>query len=184
MKLLDRLREETAELHQQLEAENLANRIMDHSISLDEYKTLLYQNFLAYSAAETAINAYLPIDNEKNSRLRADLAGLGVNDLTSYLSFTCNSEAEAIGAAYVIEGSAMGGLLIGNQLKNNEALEGIPEQEFFNGSRDSMKGWNRYLKFLRSREFTDAQIEVAALKARATFLLFKEAFNIELTRSC
>lgn len=184
MMILNRLREETAELHKELEKDNLANKIMDHSISPDEYKTLLIQNFIAYSKAETEIAKYLPNSNtDKTDRLRADLNAMSVNKLDFDLDFSCKNEAEAIGAAYVIEGSAMGGMIIGKEIKNCDSLERFSEQQFFNGNRSNVKNWNEYLKFLRSREFTDAEVEAASKKAKETFLLFKEAFDIQVSKN-
>ncbi|MDX1761949.1 MAG: biliverdin-producing heme oxygenase [Christiangramia sp.] len=179
MKILTRLREETAELHKALEGENLANKIMDHSIRLEEYRNLLFQNYIAYKKAETEIAKFLPLNFEKTEKLKTDLEFIGSIETAPYLDFSCKNEAEAIGAAYVIEGSAMGGMLIGKQIKNCDSLAELPDQAFFSGTRDSMKGWNEYLKFLRSREFSDAEIEDAAAKAKETFLLFREAFRVE-----
>ena len=178
--MLNKLREETAELHQQLEKDNLANKIMDQSIKLEEYRTLLFQNFIAYESAEAEIFKFLPdYSSDKTERLRQDLKGIGVRNPGCPIAFCCTSEAEAIGAAYVIEGSAMGGMLIGKELKKCEFFDQIPEQLFFNGKRDSVKGWNEYLKFLRSREFSENEINAAALKAKETFLLFSKAFKVD-----
>ena len=183
-KILDSLREETSVLHKELEKDNLANRVMDHSINLEEYKLLLFQNFIAYKNAESEIYKFLPgYKSDKTDRLQNDLRGLEFTDLSYELDFTCENEAEAIGAAYVIEGSAMGGMLIGKEIQNCNALADIPEQEFFNGSKSNVKGWNDYLKFLRSRDFSETEIEQASQKAKETFLLFREAFKVQLSKS-
>lgn len=180
MIMLDKLREATRVQHQELEEENLANKIMDHSISLEQYKDLLFQNYVAYKAAEGEIKEYLPEQvSNKAETLQKDLQNLEVSGLDYKLDFTCNSEAEAIGAAYVIEGSAMGGMLIGKEVSNCEHLQNLPEQEFFNGRRDNIKSWNQFLKFIRSREFSEAEKEHAAAKAQETFELFGRAFKIE-----
>lgn len=184
MMMLNRLREETAELHREIEKDNLAKKIMDHSITVNEYKTLLIQNFVAYNEAENEIAKYLPDSNtDKTERLKADLENLGVKNLDFDLDFSCHNEAEAIGAAYVIEGSAMGGMIIGKEIRNCPSLEKFPEQQFFNGNRSNVKNWNEYLKFLRSREFTDVEVEAASNKAKETFLLFKKAFDIQVSNS-
>ena len=47
-------------MHTDIEKDNTANKIMDHSISLEDYKLLLFQNFLAYKAAESEIEKFLP----------------------------------------------------------------------------------------------------------------------------
>ncbi len=178
-KMLNRLREETAELHRELEKDNLANKIMDHSIDLEEYKALLFQNYVAYQNAEKEITKFLPeYESDKTLRLSQDLHRLGVIDLDLEVDFSCNSEAEAIGAAYVIEGSAMGGMLIGKELKNCSHLEIEQNQKFFSGDRSSMQGWNQFLKFLRSRDFSENEIKAASEKAKQTFLLFQKAYTL------
>ena len=182
MEILNSLREATRQLHTDIEKDNTANKIMDHSISLEDYKLLLFQNFLAYKAAESEIEKFLPnYGTDKTQRLQKDLENLGIRNFNGELEFTCNSEAEAIGAAYVIEGSAMGGMLIGKELKNCEALKSMESQHYFNGERSSMQGWNKFLKYLRSQEFEPAQITAAENKAKETFLLFKKAFQFQLS---
>ncbi|MCM8570444.1 biliverdin-producing heme oxygenase [Gramella jeungdoensis] len=182
--MLNRLREATAELHKKLEGENLANKIVDHSINLDEYKLLLYQNYLAYSTVEDQLLEFIPGQSQdKSEKLKNDLSEMGMTNLDSesLFEFSCKNEAEAIGAAYVIEGSAMGGMIIGKEVKKCDSLKNLPEQTFFNGTRDSIKGWNEFLKFLRSREFTEKEKELAANKAKETFKLFEKAFNVEFS---
>ena len=178
-RILNSLREETAELHREIEKDNLAGKILDHSMVLEEYKTLLFQNFIAYKSAESEISKYLEnYETDKSSRLEQDLLGLGVSDLDHIIDFSCTNEAEAIGAAYVIEGSAMGGMLIGKELKNCPGLNMIGDQKFFSGERSSMAGWNQYLKYLRSRDFSEQEINDSTEKAKETFLLFQKAFNL------
>jgi len=182
MEILNSLREGTGELHREIEKDNIANKIMDHSISLDEYKLLLFQNYIAYKTAESEIQKFLPdYGRDKTGRLQQDLAKLGVVDLSDTLNFKCENEAEVIGAAYVIEGSTMGGMLIGKEIRNCDALKNLAPQQFFNGERSSMSGWNKYLKYLRSNELNDQEISFATEKAKDTFLLFKEAFSLELS---
>ena len=182
--MLNSLREATAELHRKLEGDNLAGKIIDHSISLEEYRLLLIQNFIAYRTVEKQLKQFLPFENmEKTLQLEQDLLALGVEDPVSIpeLDFTCVNEAEAIGAAYVVEGSAMGGMLIGKEIPNCETLSSLPPQKFFSGGRDSVKSWNNFLKFLRSRDFSKEEKEMASIKAQETFRLFGEAFKVELS---
>ncbi|CAL66922.1 biliverdin-producing heme oxygenase [Christiangramia forsetii] len=182
MEMLNSIREETKELHANIEKYNIANKIMDHSIKLEEYKLLLFQNYMAYKAAESEIKKFLPdYSTDKTDRLTQDLENLGITDLNFKLDFICENEAEAIGAAYVVEGSAMGGMLIGKEVKNCKSLSTLPSQFFFNGERSGMAGWNDYLKFMRSRNFSEQEISIATSKAKDTFLLFKEAFNLQLS---
>ncbi|MDT0649756.1 biliverdin-producing heme oxygenase, partial [Autumnicola edwardsiae] len=112
--MLTDLREATTELHRQIEEENTAGRIMDHSISMEEYKNLLFQNYVAYAISEKEISAQLSgYKGTKHKELEKDLEQLSVPvKIPSFPgdNFSCNSEAEALGAAYVVEGSAMGGM--------------------------------------------------------------------------
>lgn len=182
MEMLNSLREGTKTLHNDIEKDNVASKIMNHSISLEEYKLLLFQNYRAYKTAETEIQKFLPdYGTDKTDRLKADLKNFEVTDSDCVLDFKCISEAEAIGAAYVIEGSAMGGMIIGKEVKNCKSLDSLPNQQFFNGERSSMTGWNKYLKYLRSREFNEQEILTATEKAKDTFLLFKKAFDSQLS---
>lgn len=184
MKMLNSLREETKELHNDIEKDNIANKIMDHSISLEEYKLLLFQNYIAYKSAESEIGKFLAdYGTDKTDRLKKDLENIGLSNFDCQLDFKCLNEAEAIGAAYVIEGSAMGGMLIGKEVKNCNSLDLLQDQYFFNGERSSMNGWNKYLKYLRSREFNEQEISAATKKAKETFMLFNKAFNYTLS-SC
>ncbi|MDR5590537.1 biliverdin-producing heme oxygenase [Christiangramia sp. SM2212] len=182
MEILNSLREKTRILHEEIEKDNIAGKIMDHSISLDEYKLLLFQNYVAYKSSESEIARFLPdYSMDKTLRLEKDLKNLGVTDLDLELDFNCDTVAEAIGAAYVVEGSAMGGMLIGKEIRNCDTLKSVGDQYFFSGDRSSMAGWNQFLKYLRSRDFNSEEISAATKKAKQTFLLFKEAFNLELT---
>lgn len=179
--MINSLREGTKQLHSDIEKDNIANKIMDHSISLEEYKLLLFQNYVAYKTADSEIRKFIPDHNsDKTNRLKEDLHNLGVNNLHKELEFECRNKAEAVGAAYVIEGSAMGGMLIGKEMNHCTALKSIPDQAFFNGKRSGMVGWNQYLKFIRSQDFTQEEINTATKKAQETFLLFRKAFSLQL----
>lgn len=179
--MLTRLREATQELHTQIEHENLANRIMDHSISLEEYKLLLLQNYLAYKITESEIKPHLSgWDSDKSSRLAKDLNNLKVETgITENFAqkFNVNNKFEALGAAYVLEGSALGGMQIAKELSACKALLDLPPQHFFVADRKSMEGWNIFLKRIRNTEFSEAETEQAAEKARHTFRLFREVFR-------
>ena len=180
--MLKELREATAALHQKLEEKNLANKIVDHSISEEEYKLLMLQNYMAYSIAEEAISGQVQdYPKEKTSDILDDLSSLGCSnsDLPSF-DFAITNAAEAIGAKYVIEGSAMGGIMIGRELEKCPSLQEIPEQQFYSGKRDAVKSWNSFKKHVNAQEYTGEQIEAACKKAVETFQLFQKAYQTNL----
>ncbi|MFD1096276.1 biliverdin-producing heme oxygenase [Salegentibacter chungangensis] len=182
--MINRLREDTASLHKQIEKDNLASRIMDHKISLEEYKLLLLQNYLAYSIVEDAISPYYKSpEANRVKRLQRDLFNLNIDPTEALVqfqdAFKCTCKSEALGAAYVIEGSALGGMFIAKELENCEQLKEIEEHHFFNGDRNNVKPWNRFLKDIKSEAFTQDEEDRAAEKAKETFSFFGDIFTMD-----
>ncbi|MGB4400332.1 MAG: biliverdin-producing heme oxygenase [Daejeonella sp.] len=178
--MIQRLKEATRELHEQVETQNLAMQIMDHSIDLETYKLLLLQNYIAYQATENAIKQFLPEYNgKKHKQLQQDLEELGVTieSPSPVDPFECHSQAEALGAAYVVEGSALGGMLISKNLEKCRGLDSIEQHHFFNGNKDSLEDWNSYKIALEQYKFSEATENEALEKAKETFRFFQEVFN-------
>ncbi|WBL26963.1 biliverdin-producing heme oxygenase [Zunongwangia sp. HGR-M22] len=180
--MLETLRKETSDLHKEIESDNAASLIMDHAITLEEYRTLLLQNFLAYRIVEDEIKQFYPnFSTDKSERLAIDLKMLGVEFETalSYFKndFYCRDKIEALGASYVLEGSAMGGMLIAKELQHCEHLKDISQHHFFNGDRKNVEGWKQFMKEVSSKEFTEEEIQIATAKAQETFRFFGKVFN-------
>lgn len=137
-------------------------------------------NFIAYQATETAIKQFLQeYSGKKHKQLHQDLEQLGVsaeipseNDI-----FECHSQAEALGAAYVVEGSALGGMLLAKNLGKCTGLISVDQHHFFNGDKENMKDWNSFKTALEQYEFSKAEEDEALEKARQTFRFFQKIFN-------
>ncbi|WP_081210168.1 biliverdin-producing heme oxygenase [Salegentibacter sediminis] len=183
--MLTKLREATKQLHEEIEQDNLASKIMSHEISLEEYKLLLLQNYIAYKITEEQINLHLDNWNsDKSRRLKKDLDSLRVD--TSVIANFSNrlsiqNKTEALGAAYVVEGSALGGMQISKEIPHCPELSEIQKPYFFTSDRKSMEGWNIFLKRLRNSEFSEEEKEISAQKARDTFKFFHEVFQLDTT---
>ncbi|WP_209309937.1 biliverdin-producing heme oxygenase [Salinimicrobium oceani] len=181
--MIQRLKEETRELHEQVEGQNLAKLIMNHSMDLETYKLLLLQNFIAYRATETEIKKHLPqFKGEKHQQLALDLSPLKIsseipseNDI-----FECRSTAEALGAAYVVEGSALGGMVIAKHIPSCDGLKDIDPPHFFSGSKSNLEDWKNFKITLEQYPFTEIEKVQAISKAKETFLFFERVFNREL----
>ncbi len=186
MKMIKRLKEETRILHEEIEAQNLAKQIMDHSIRLETYQLLLLQNYIAYRETEKEIQKFIPgYAGKKHLQLKQDLKQLNVSaeiPLENAI-FECHSKAEALGAAYVVEGSALGGLLLAKNIKNCTALAGIEQHYFFNGDKNNLHDWNNFKEELENYEFSKIEEEEAIEKAKETFRFFKTVFNMDLMAS-
>ncbi len=179
--MINSLREHTKSLHEEIEKDNLAGLIMDHSISLAEYKTLLLQNYISYKVVENAVLPFLKdFGSIKSDQLEKDLKFLDV-DLNVLERFagdiSCSNKAEALGAAYVVEGSVLGGLMIAKELENCKKLEDIQEHHFFNGDRNNVAGWKTFLKQINSEDFSEEEKLQASNKAKDTFMFFGKVFS-------
>ena len=72
--MLNNLRNATQKLHEELEKENLAGKIISHEISLEDYKLLLHQNYIAYKITEAEISKFIPACKlDKSDQLAKDL---------------------------------------------------------------------------------------------------------------
>lgn len=180
--MIKRFREATEQLHRDIEKENAAAKIIDHSITPQEYKLLLLQNYIAYKVTEDEIAKYLPGEGvPKHHRLKNDLDYLKVDTSVSEQykdRFTCNSHAEALGAAYVVEGSALGGMVIAKELKQCVNLHGLEASHFFNGDRNNIKSWNTFKKQLETTYLTEEEAAAATEKAKETFRFFGKVFRL------
>lgn len=188
--MLDELRSATKELHERLEEENLAQKIVNHQISLEEYKLLLLQNYIAYKITETEIEKFIPnYNSEKSAQLNLDLEALEIANISTAPfseGFKLNSYEEALGAAYVVLGSALGGVYISKEIPNCPHLAGIPKPHFFNGDRAGVKAWNKFVKEIKAENFSEAQIETTTKKACETFKFFSHIFkeaNLDLQKA-
>lgn len=179
--MLNKLRNSTQKHHEELEKENLARKIITHDISLEEYKLLLFQNYIAYKITEAKISEYITsYTSNKSEQLAADLESLEIDNSISknfHDKFSINSHEEALGAAYVVLGSALGGVYISKEIPNCPHLQEIDKPQFFNGNRDGVKAWNKFVKKLKAKNFDENQIEIASQKAIETFEFFDFVFK-------
>lgn len=179
--ILESLRNATEILHKEVEKDNLAGLIISHQITLPQYKTLLYQNYIAYKITEVKIKEHLDgFSGQKHKQIEKDLEYLEVatSGSTSFENlFSCNSRAEALGAAYVVEGSALGGMMIAKELAYCEALETIDAHHFFSGNRENIKDWRKFCSVLKKESFNTYQEQEAINKACDTFKFFGVVFE-------
>lgn len=179
--MLTSLRNSTKELHEELEKENLASQIISHEISLEDYKLLLLQNYIAYKITETEISKFIPsYQSDKSDQLALDLQNLNVDTAIAEEfkdKFKVTSYEEALGAAYVVLGSALGGMYISKEIPNCPNLAHLPKPHFFSRDRDGVKSWNKFVKEIKAENFSETQIAEASNKARETFKFFGLVFR-------
>lgn len=174
-----RLRRETADLHARAEAAPRLRRCLSPDYTLAEYIELLGAFYVLHAETERLLlrEPCLTLRDMFRSRRRSpliarDLRGLGGrpradqgSELTALLPL-CETRSERLGAAYVLEGSALGGALIGKALRRSLGA-GIADRLLFHAAADGLAGrWRDFLSVL-DREAEDAEGAIAA--ARTTF---------------
>ncbi|TVZ27677.1 heme oxygenase [Gillisia sp. Hel_I_86] len=179
--MLSELRAHTQSLHKEIEKENLAGLIMDHSISRNQYKTLLLQNYIAYKVVEDEVSPYMEdYKTGKSDQLKKDLDFLKVDIIRLRdfkTKFNCQNKMGALGAAYVVEGSVLGGLMIAKELSNCIQLNDIKIHHFFNGDRTNINGWKQFCKQVKNTQYSEEEINQAVEKAKETFIFFGKVFK-------
>ncbi|SCY35621.1 Heme oxygenase [Nonlabens sp. Hel1_33_55] len=175
MNILERLRAETREAHINLEQISGAGKIMDHTISLDEYIKVLKANYIAYAKVESQLS---PLQNESiASWIAADLHLLNENLPEIHDNFKVENEMQRHGVMYVIEGSLLGGAMIAKHITECPKLKHLPQQQFYApASPDRAKRWRGFTSHMSSLQLSDSQADQIVLAANGTFELFRQSF--------
>lgn len=183
--LLDRLRQETRLLHEQTETLFYGESLQNGTLSSSEYEHLLRTHLIYHRALETAIDAhpdfftdYQPETRRKTSWLITDLAQFSNTPLPISVDLFAGWSAGALlGAAYVGEGSMLGGTVINRLLQKNRALFPVLGQaRFYEGYGSAVgKMWKAFGEFL-TETGTPVANEVVNGANRA-FGLYQKAFK-------
>ncbi|MDG0972905.1 MAG: biliverdin-producing heme oxygenase [Crocinitomicaceae bacterium] len=176
MTLLEELRKETAELHQQLDNWEVALRLMSSEVAAIDYFQYL-QSFCALHVAvepilyrevarffpELAFNQRLSLLEKElhQHRLTAPIIDASV-DLQEIEGMRC------LGAIYVMEGSRLGGRFIANHLGKHQARIGVTEFPFL--TEKPTVSWNAFLAFLATVPDNERDIVVTAAKYMFNFV--------------
>lgn len=177
MSLALRLRRETATAHARIESEiDLPRRIGSDG----SYRRLL-ERFLGFHAewesqARELLAAEPIFDGRwKTADLEADLRTLGMSDVAIADLPRCaplmrmNQPADAWGAAYVVEGSTLGGAIIAKQVRRRLGFTAKQGCAYFSGyGRDSAARWSAFRERLDALATPETDDRVIA-SALATF---------------
>lgn len=170
------LRDETNELHRELDA------IVGGFSNRAEYARFLQGTFCHRAPVEAALLGCTAQPSSRWPRtllpeLKADLAGLSIPLPTTEPFHLSNDMAAFLGAAYVLEGSALGARVL---VKGVEGLGFGPEfgARYLSAQAASLDSWRELLAAL---EGLDRQgWGAAAQSARAVFLHAIQAFRSEV----
>lgn len=180
--LRERLRAETAAIHARLHRHPALSAAASGTIDADGYRALLMRLYGFHRAFETCIGDFVRFEDgpARSDLLASDLEALGVTSderraipLCSALA-PCSSGAEALGALYVVEGSALGGAQIARALRSAASSPAsVTGYRFFSNDGASRPGWKELLARLEA--IRDPREECAAIAgAVSTFRAFEE----------
>ena len=82
---------------------------------------------------------------------------------------------ELVGAAYVLEGSTLGGLVLGPRVERALALPPRSLSYFWGWGEETMPRWSRWKRAVDAWELSGPQVDSAVEAARNTFIGIREA---------
>ncbi len=161
-----RLRQETRPNHDAVEKASHSHKIMDNSLTVEDYKKLIVVNYRFHEVMEPFLAENLngakediKFDNRhKTPLLKQDLLDLGYSEeeIANWpkweLGFELPNEEAALGAMYVLEGATLGGAVIKKQLANNQNLTHIEEMHYYGCyGREIGEQWKSFGAYLANR---------------------------------
>lgn len=159
------LKSATKDNHDELEELMFVNEIMNKTITLDQYKTLLATNYVVHAAIEAKLHNALDeelktiLDTDNRHKLKAleqDLAEMDIAkeslDLLDFDFLTARSydAPAALGAMYVLEGATLGGHVIQKKLRANPAFEKLNLNYYSVYAQNLMPNWLAFVKALNT----------------------------------
>ncbi|MFD2571313.1 biliverdin-producing heme oxygenase [Spirosoma soli] len=182
--IAERLREETRPIHEQTEHLLYADALRTGTLSADQYRHLLLTHFGYHRSLESAIDQhpdffadYEPDTRRKTPWLAADLAQLHLSQPFTDDVFTAWSPTELLGAAYVGEGSMLGGKTVWHYLQQCSAVVPLLKNARFYQGYGSETGqrWRAFGAFLTQKAAGRPDVVVDA--AQRAFLIYHKLFK-------
>ncbi|GAB3764856.1 biliverdin-producing heme oxygenase [Spirosoma pomorum] len=183
--LPERLREQTRPLHEATEQLLYLNELRNGTLLPDAYTHLLRTHLTYHQALEEAIAKFPDFFADYNLDARRKTPWL-VADLTQLEQplptlmpelFADWSPVELLGAAYVSEGSMLGGKSVWQMLQQNLAiLPLLTDAHFYQGyGKNTGQQWKEFLGFLQARGEAQADLVVGA--AERAFRVYQTCFQ-------
>lgn len=183
------LRAATRAAHARLDAHPTMLRLLAGESGIDRYGHLLRHYASLYAVLEDALDRAgerLPTGFDWPSRrklpwLEDDLRVLGIDrpDGRSWAALSAIEHAAAtIGMIYTIEGSTLGGRVIGDRLRRNLGIDETSGGRFFAGyGSETGARWRATCEAIESIADDEAAIAMAARRAGEVFDLFAVALD-------
>ena len=167
--LQEKLKENTRPLHDQLEQLMFVDEIMQRTLTIDQYKKILLTNYIIHLNYEKLLHENLSkriadqLDIGQRNKLPAlalDLEEIGLtnDNIPSIQILPITTEAFALGALYVLEGSTLGGSMIYKQLLLNPRFNSSLGLHYYNFyGKELMPKWKQFVAVLNNLPLTQHQ---------------------------
>lgn len=182
--LLALLRDATRERHDALEGIGPAAAIVDGSVGPGGYEAVIAWQRSAHAVAEVGLAGFdWPGDayayRARGGALGAEAIQAEVVSLPAIAP--PDSTAAAVGRAYVLDGSALGGNLILGHLRRNPRLAAYAPFPFYAFQREiGLAQWRAFAAFAKTVDWPEDQRATAVCEARRVFDVFAAAYAATL----
>ncbi len=177
------LKNNTADLHKRLEQIGFVDKIMDKTLSLEEYKKLIVANFIFHQTLEQSLAKIAGISELKIKWkipfLEKDrIAVGGFEQVEVDNPFMPQDLYQALGCMYVLEGATLGGRVI------KRHLQMLPVEMHYYGCYGEEGGmhWKDFLQNLETYINTEAKVDITLKAARETFEFGIRCFEKVISR--
>ena len=160
---------------------------MSPAVNLTAYQKAIAGLHASFAVTEKAIQKNLNPEQQSQwqfqssvSKLQADLQNLKIKNEPNAPAFSLDSEAQAIGAIYVLLGSSLGGAMIAKHLAHHLQLDESSGLAFYGSSHEAHPRWREF-KMRLNDHFSVHPTEISELVtgAQKTFQLFTKIFKGE-----
>jgi heme oxygenase len=191
------LKDNTANAHKQLEKSSCFKRLFASDYTTSEYARLLTYFYSFYNAIEPILfNDLSPVDHAhlqhraKTHLLYQDLTAFNINVdklpvcdvLPSLTTF-----AKKMGTLYVLEGSSLGGRVIGEHLKKHFSADAVLPLKFYTSyGADLHLEWQKFALFMGQcfNHQNDQIINEVVDSANATFIALQQWMESQESDLC
>lgn len=190
--IMQRLKTETKNLHDMVEALAHSDKIMNGLLTSNQYAELIIKNYFLHAQMEKEIEAVLSDEQlsrfnwETRAKMRFLLADLeelnlrpAVEQAFPELHFGINNFHEALGAMYVLEGATLGGAIIRKELSKNPTIAARSSFHYY-GCYGSEIGklWKEFAHLTESSVQSMEQEELVLNTAKRAFGFFCDILKL------
>jgi heme oxygenase len=169
------LRAATDDVHERMHAHPGYRALASGGIQTDDYRRLLARSYGFYLPIEVQLTR----GRDRSRRLETDLMALGMTPGSIEALPFCialpplDSLPKVLGAAYVVEGAALGGLVLARALISNSSGVAPPAAFLLGDGENGGRGWHHFIAQLEEELSGTVELETATQSARVTFETFE-----------